>query len=539
MRRLGSIAVGALVCLSTLLAFVPAAVAVEDTTAPVVVWLTSSHTTVDTIDGPVEVTLRARVTDDESGVVPSGMRFGIGYGSSYSPFIASSPQLVSGDARDGVYQVRLTVPEYANNGTWQTALVDITDVAGNKNQGMFGPTLQVTSTEDSTPPAMDSDAPNSVDVTDGEAEAVVTVTASDMQSGFESWAAPSLRLSQGNGSAYSFIAMTRVSGDAHRATYRSALRFSSVGSYLVTIDGLRDVVGNEALPHYLTVTVGTRPQRPKMPTVTGPTTAPIVGWETPGGGGLPITGYEVRAFNATTAVTLTAPQSQRHLQELATGTYAIEVRAKNDLGWGPWSTTLDGVVVTALPDAPAGLWAQGGAQSAQLSWPAASGKGSPVASYTLRDLSSGAARTVPGTQTTFTWDGLVPGERTFSVVATNAYGSSPSQRSAPVTVSPVPHVVPATTAPVPALAAPGKMNAPRVMVRGSSAVVKWVAPKANGSRIRHYLVDIAKGKDKRVAGTGRKAIFKHLKPGVYRFRVAARNAVGWSPVSSWVKVRIK
>lgn len=535
MRRLGSVAVAAFVFLWSILVASPAAVAVDDTTAPVVAWITSSHTAVDTIDGPVEITLQARVTDTESGVAPAGIRFGIGYGYSYSPFIISSPRLVSGDAHDGVYQVRLTVPEYANNGTWHTIMADVADVAGNINRGAFGPSLQVTATQDSTPPSMDSDVPNAVDVTDGAAEIVVTVTASDAQSGFESWATPSVRLSGESGGTHAFVAMARVSGDAHHVTYTTTLSVSSIGSYLVTINGLKDVVGNEALTHYLAVTAGTRPQRPKTPSVSGPMTAPIVGWEAPGSGGLPITSYEVRAFNAATDVTLTSPWALRHLQELTTGTYAIQVRAHNDLGWGPWSNSLDGVVVTALPDAPASLSAQGGVQSAQLSWPAASGKGSPVTAYTLTDLTSGGAKTVPGTQTTFTWDGLAPGHRTFSVVATNAYGSSAAQRSTPVTVSALPVVPPTTPAPT----APAKMKTPGVAVRGSSAVVKWAAPAANGSRIAQYRIDISKGKDKRVAGTVRKAVFKRLNPGVYRFRVAAQNATGWSPVSSWAKVRIK
>lgn len=406
-RRFGSVAVAAFICLSSLVALAPAAVAAGDTTSPSVAWITSSHTAVDTIDGPVEITLQARLTDAESGVNPSGIRFGIGYASTYSPYMFANPQRVSGDTHDGVYEVRLTVPEYAKNGTWEAVILDIYDVAGNENMGQFGPRINVTSTVDSTPPAMDSDVPTTVDITDGPAAVVVTVSASDAQSGFESWAAPSLRLS--NGGTYSFEAMTRVSGDAHAATYRSTLYFSAAGSYLVTIN------------------------------------------------------------------------------------------------------------------------------SAQLAWTAASGKGSALTSYTITELNSGAAITVPGTQTNLSWDGLTPGQRVFTVVATNAYGNSTSARSNQVTVYPLPLASPTAATPQ----APAKMKAPRVVTRGSTILVKWVAPGANGSGIARYLVDISKGRDKKFVGTDRKATFKRLKPGVYRFRVAAQNAAGWSPFSPWVKVRIE
>lgn len=39
-------------------------------------------------------------------------------------------------------------------------------------------------------------------------------------------------------------------------------------------------------------------------------------------------------------------------------------------------------------------------------------------------------------------------------------------------------------------------------------------------------------------GSAPKTAFKSLEPGRYKFRIAAVNAVGTSPYSSWVKVRI-
>lgn len=97
-----------------------------------------------------------------------------------------------------------------------------------------------------------------------------------------------------------------------------------------------------------------------------------------------------------------------------------------------------------------------------------------------------------------------------------------------------------TTPPAPPVAtAPSRMRAPKVVVRGRKVIVKWRAATANGSPVVRYRVDISKGKDKAAGPSVRKIVFKRLKPGRYRIRVAARNAVGTSPWSAWVKIRIR
>ena len=59
------------------------------------------------------------------------------------------------------------------------------------------------------------------------------------------------------------------------------------------------------------------------------------------------------------------------------------------------------------------------------------------------------------------------------------------------------------------------------------------------SPITRYLVDISKGKDKTARASARKAVFKRLTPGRYRIRIAARNAIGTSPYSTWVRLRVR
>ena len=83
------------------------------------------------------------------------------------------------------------------------------------------------------------------------------------------------------------------------------------------------------------------------------------------------------------------------------------------------------------------------------------------------------------------------------------------------------------------------MRAPKVVVRGRKVVVKWKTGIANGSPITRYLIDISKVKDKAANASARRTVFKRLKPGRYRIRIAARNAIGTSPYSAWVRIRIR
>jgi hypothetical protein len=80
---------------------------------------------------------------------------------------------------------------------------------------------------------------------------------------------------------------------------------------------------------------------------------------------------------------------------------------------------------------------------------------------------------------------------------------------------------------------------PKATAVGRNAIVKWQAAAFNGSPSTRYLIDISKDKDKAAKAAARKVVFNRLKPGKYRIRIAARNAIGTSPYSTWVKIRIR
>ena len=120
--------------------------------------------------------------------------------------------------------------------------------------------------------------------------------------------------------------------------------------------------------------------------------------------------------------------------------------------------------------------------------------------------------------------------------------TQPTPTSTPTAPAPTtePTAATAATAPTaPTTTAPNRMKAPKVIVRGTRVIVKWKAAVPNGSAIARYLVGISKGKDKRAGASARKTVFRNLKPGRYKVRIAASNAIGTSPYSAWVKFRIR
>ncbi|WP_374456221.1 fibronectin type III domain-containing protein [Nocardioides sp.] len=100
--------------------------------------------------------------------------------------------------------------------------------------------------------------------------------------------------------------------------------------------------------------------------------------------------------------------------------------------------------------------------------------------------------------------------------------------------TPTPTLTPTTTS---SATAPSRMGAPRCTARRRAVVVRWKAPTSS-SPVTGYLVDISKGRTRTVTTTGRRVKVRHLSPGRYRIRVAARNAAGLSPYSRWVAVRV-
>lgn len=248
---------------------------------------------------------------------------------------------------------------------------------------------------------------------------------------------------------------------------------------------------------------------------------------------------------------------------LVNGTaYTFQVEASNANGASGSSAVSNTVIPAGVPLPPSAPTALPGNSSAQISWAAVAGNGSSVTGYTVIASPGGEACATSGALTC-TVAGLANGTAyTFTVTASNAIGrsqASPSSAAvtpeAPFTPTPIPTPSPTpsptptpiptpvpsptpTSIPTPHAGVPSKMKAPKVRVKGRKVLVMWVEPASNGRAIARYLIDLSKGKDKRVAGGARKLALKKLKPGKYKVRIAAVNAIGRGSHSVWVKFRI-
>lgn len=195
------------------------------------------------------------------------------------------------------------------------------------------------------------------------------------------------------------------------------------------------------------------------------------------------------------------------------------------VGTGPFTLGWSQRIPT-VPSAPQQVRALPGDSAATVSWNPAVANGSAIRGYTVTSSPGGVTRTVAGAETASTSiTGLSNGTLyTFTVVATNGVGdSSASQPSA--------GIVPA--------GAPARVAKPTARVVGRTVSLRWRAPDSNGSPVTGYVVTSNKTSKKVVGATTRRAVFKRLGRGTYKFRVAAVNAVGKGSRSAAVRVRVR
>ncbi|MFN8073802.1 MAG: Calx-beta domain-containing protein [Kineosporiaceae bacterium] len=107
--------------------------AVSDTSAPEVVSLSVSATSVDVEDGDGKVTVTAAITDDLSGLDYASVYWW--HPSAPESWVAVGlwdARRVSGTANDGIYTDDLVFPQYARSGTWFLQRIVLRDKAKNE-----------------------------------------------------------------------------------------------------------------------------------------------------------------------------------------------------------------------------------------------------------------------------------------------------------------------------------------------------------------------------------------------------------------------
>ncbi len=249
-------------------------------------------------------------------------------------------------------------------------------------------------------------------------------------------------------------------------------------------------------------------------------------WAVPSStGGSPITGYSIVTSPPAPSAQIVVSGTSAFVTALTNGTpYKFTVAALNAVGTGPASLPSPAVTPTApapnLPSAPGSVTATPGVGSVNLTWtvPSSDG-GSPLVGYTVSISPATPSAVVVVTGTTASVTGLTNGTTyTFTVAASNIYGTGQASSSSPVTTFSVPD------APTDVVAAAGDQ----------SASLTWTAPTSTGgSPITGYSIVISPpAPSAQIVVSGTSASVTALTNGTpYTFTVAAVNAVGTGAAS--------
>ena len=255
------------------------------------------------------------------------------------------------------------------------------------------------------------------------------------------------------------------------------------------------------------------PLQPAAPTAQRGDGGAVVTYQHPGDEGCAITGVQVRANGGATQAAGGSPYT---FTGLANGTsYSFDVRAQNEVGWGPWSPVSNAVVPAGPPIGPGSINASpSGVGGVDLSWPAANANGSALTQYQISV--NGSVEGV-GLATSMRRAGLADSTTyTFAVRACNDVG--------------VRRMVARPSGDDQRTAQPAERT--ELSARDSNTIeASWGTPNGNGLGVDSFDADIDPGGSKSVNGT---STTWNATPGsTYRARVRACNAAGCAPWSAW------
>ncbi|MGC8499494.1 MAG: fibronectin type III domain-containing protein [Acidimicrobiales bacterium] len=239
------------------------------------------------------------------------------------------------------------------------------------------------------------------------------------------------------------------------------------------------------------------------------------------------TAYQWYACSSTVVAAVSVPSGCTAIAGATASSFTLTVNQDNEyvtvlVSVTSNSTTATGVaastalVTTSIPGAPSGVTAVAGTGQATVTWNAPTSGVTPT-SYTVTATPGGATCTATTTRSCVVTGLLYPTGYTFTVTATNSYGTGPA--SAPSSAVYPTESVP--SAPTSVTAAAGVL----------SATVSWTAASANGAAISLYTVTSSPG-GFTCTTTATSCTVSGLTAGVsYTFSVMARNVVGPGPNS--------
>jgi hypothetical protein len=325
---------------------------------------------------------------------------------------------------------------------------------------------------------------------------------------------------------------TLCQGTSVNANYYASAVTQTAGSGLAGLTKTAPVASS-TIKATANVVAPTAPGKPSAPTALAGDTEATVSWSAASDtGGSAITGYTVTAVEDATKTCTPTPATGLTctVAGLTNDTpYTFTLVASNAIGDSTASNASNAVTPKAptAPVAPSAPTAVAGDAQATVTWTAPSDNGgSAVTGYTVTAVED-ATKTctpTPATALTCTVTGLTNDTAyTFTVVATNAIGSSSA--SAPsIAVTPE------------APTAPGKPSAPAASAGNAEATITWDAASDNGgSAITGYTVTTVEDPTKTCTPSPATALtctVTGLTNGTpYTFTLVASNVVGPSVAS--------
>jgi len=240
----------------------------SDTQPPRLIGLTLDPGTVEVTNSSQTVTLQLHLQDDLSGIDSrSGNRVGVTLTSpSGNQVVSGLSQPQGGVILDGVFQVPVSIPRYAEPGSWRISSVRLRDNAGNSVSldnaalvaaGLVNMVRVQDANPDTAPPVLQgvSLSPPGVDLSSAAQAITVDLVLTDDRSGIVQGlvSLDDFSMISPSGTQSRFLAVSQfqlLSGNSTSGTYRAILimpQYSEPGVWKVNSVRLRDNVGSQRL----------------------------------------------------------------------------------------------------------------------------------------------------------------------------------------------------------------------------------------------------------------------------------------------------
>jgi serine protease len=197
------------------------------------------------------------LTDKEAGVTSAEVRFKSPTAGQIANAYFTASELISGDVYNGVYETTLTIPRYAEQGTWTVEFAYLRDQVNNnvwlqtadlQNLG-FPTTFSQLGVGDRCAPYLESLSftPNQVAASAASQTVMVAARLSDRPAGVASGEVRFKSPTGGQIAGVYFGPAERISGDAYSGDYQAAMtipQLAEQGTWLIEFAYLRDQAGS-------------------------------------------------------------------------------------------------------------------------------------------------------------------------------------------------------------------------------------------------------------------------------------------------------